>query len=472
MQWKIEYTTPIGKIPNPEDEDDLRPISLTPFFSKVMEHFVVTWLMEIIGEKIDFRQYGGIKGNSISHYLIELLNFILFNQDKTEPTALLACLIDFSKVLNRQNHNLLVTKLSDMGVPSWLLRLVIAFLKDRSMVIRYKGASSKQLPLPEGGPQGTLLGLLLFLVLVNDVGFDNQMNEVGEVITSKRRLKELNEIHLKYVDDLTIAETINMKEQLGYKPPEHRPLPDNFHARTGHYLTPQKSRVYNQLLKTKEYATENEMKLNTKKTKLILFNPGWARDFIPEFSVDGSEIEVVEEIKLLGVVLSNDLSWSANIDYMTKRCNKKLWIIRRLKKIGVDREDLKDIYIKQIRSILEFAVPVWHPSLKGEQRLELERIQKSALHIILTDDYRSYRTALKTMNMESLFTRRQRLCKKCARKSVKNVKFSKWFKLNSERTKTRFEQPKYCPTVCRTERFAESPISYLTNLLNEEAARC
>ena len=69
------------------------------------------------------------------------------------------------------------------------------------------------------------------------------------------------------------------------------------------------------------------MKLNTKKTKLILFNPGWARDFIPEFSVDGSEIEVVEEIKFLGVVLSNDLSWSANIDYMTKRCNKKLWIM-------------------------------------------------------------------------------------------------------------------------------------------------
>ena len=132
-----------------------------------MEHFVVTWLMEIIGEKIDFRQYGWIKGNSISHYLIELLNFILFNQDKTEPTALLACLIDFGKAFNRQNHNLLVTKLSDMGVPSWLLRLVIAFLKDRRMIIRYRGASSKPLPLPGGGPQGTLICLLLFLVLVS-----------------------------------------------------------------------------------------------------------------------------------------------------------------------------------------------------------------------------------------------------------------------------------------------------------------
>ena len=51
----------------PESEDELRPISLTAYFSKVTEHFVVMWLMEFIKDKIDFRQYGGIKGNSITH---------------------------------------------------------------------------------------------------------------------------------------------------------------------------------------------------------------------------------------------------------------------------------------------------------------------------------------------------------------------------------------------------------------------
>ena len=77
--WKVEYVTPIGKIPHPETEDDLRPIALTPFFSKVMEQFVVKWILDEIGDKIDIRQYGGMKGNSITHYLIELLNFILLN---------------------------------------------------------------------------------------------------------------------------------------------------------------------------------------------------------------------------------------------------------------------------------------------------------------------------------------------------------------------------------------------------------
>ena len=65
-QWKQEWVTPIGKIPTPETEDDLRPISLTPFFSKVTEHFVVMWLLDYIGHLIDFRQYGGTKGNSIT----------------------------------------------------------------------------------------------------------------------------------------------------------------------------------------------------------------------------------------------------------------------------------------------------------------------------------------------------------------------------------------------------------------------
>ena len=127
QQWKTEYVTPIGKVPQPEDEDDLRPISLTAFFSKVLENFVVMWLLQIIGDKLDFRQYGGMKGNSVSHYLIELVNFILHSQDRTEPTAVLLCLVDFSKAFNRQDHGILITKLSDLGVSSWLLKLVASF---------------------------------------------------------------------------------------------------------------------------------------------------------------------------------------------------------------------------------------------------------------------------------------------------------------------------------------------------------
>ena len=109
-------------------------------------------------DKIDFRQYGGAKGNSITHYLIEFLNFILTKQDSFDQTAILACMVDFKKAFNRQNHHILITKLSDMGVPGWLLHIVIAFLTNRQMLVRYKGKRSSIKSLPGGGPQGTLLG--------------------------------------------------------------------------------------------------------------------------------------------------------------------------------------------------------------------------------------------------------------------------------------------------------------------------
>ena len=71
--------------------------------------------MKFVGHKIDWAQYGGLKGNSISHYLIELTNFVLYNQDMKNPQAVLAMMADFLKAYNRVSHNTLIEILSDMG---------------------------------------------------------------------------------------------------------------------------------------------------------------------------------------------------------------------------------------------------------------------------------------------------------------------------------------------------------------------
>ena len=128
--------------------------------------------MIYVGEKIDWGQYDGLKDNSISHYLIEFTNFILYNQDMKNPRAVLAMMIDFSKAFNRQNHNTLIQILSDLEVPSWLLKIVMAFLTDRELILRYKGKSSNRKSLPGGSPQGTRLGMFLFLILINFAGFE------------------------------------------------------------------------------------------------------------------------------------------------------------------------------------------------------------------------------------------------------------------------------------------------------------
>ena len=210
------------------------------------------------------------------------------------------------------------------------------------------------------------------------------------------------------------------------------------------------------------------MKINYKKTKLMIFNPARTRDFCPRFLFNNNELEIVEETKLLGLIVRSDLAWTSNTEYIVKRANKKLWCLKRLKILGPETEDLIDVYIKQIRCLLEYAVAVWQPSLTKEDRIKIERVQKSAFSIILGQKYTSYKAALQELNLETLFTRRVKLCQKFAIKAQKHPKFSKWFKSNNKKSVTRSKTPKFCDVYFRTERFKRSPISYLTRILNSQ----
>ena len=95
--------------------------------------------MEYVGEKLDWGQFGGEKGTSLSHYLIEFVNFILYNQDMNTRHAGLAAMIDYSKAVNIICHNRIITILRRMGVPSWLLRIIMSFLTERGLIVNYQG---------------------------------------------------------------------------------------------------------------------------------------------------------------------------------------------------------------------------------------------------------------------------------------------------------------------------------------------
>ena len=144
---------------------------------------------------------------------------------------------------------------------------------------------------------------------------------------------------------------------------------------------------------------------------------------------------------------------------------KRLWILRRLKTLGASREDLLDVFVKQVRSVMELAVPAWHSGLTIEEASDIKRVQRAALHIILGEEYNTYKEALKLVNLGSLESRRVNLCKKFSSKAAKNQKHSNWFILNQKTSNTRQEQPVYC--LCKTRRFKTSPLSYLTSLLKK-----
>ena len=173
-QWVTEYVTPIPKVTTPpETEDELRNISLTADLSKDYENFLAEWLLPYIKKRIDPGQFGGLQGHSTVHYLITLYHFILTaTSNSSIPHAVMVALIDFSKAFNRIQHSKVIIRLSDWGVPGWLLRILISYLTGRSMILRYNGAQSSRHLMPGGSPQGALLGILLYLVYVSDVGME------------------------------------------------------------------------------------------------------------------------------------------------------------------------------------------------------------------------------------------------------------------------------------------------------------
>ena len=139
-QWKVEHGVPIPKSSDtPETLEQVRIILKTNFLSKIMEKFIVDWLMPFISPFLDSSQFGGFKGLSTTHYLIKFLDFTQSILDKNQPHAVIAALIDLSKAFNRVDHHLVIEDLYKMKCPSWLLRLIFSYLSGRTLIVNFNG---------------------------------------------------------------------------------------------------------------------------------------------------------------------------------------------------------------------------------------------------------------------------------------------------------------------------------------------
>ena len=132
-QWVTEYQLAIPKTNPPLSEDETRNIASTAFFSKQYESFIGDWIFPFIEPFIDPGQCGGLKGSSITHYLVRLLHFVHSYLDLKQAHAVLLVLVDLEKAFNRVSHQLVIEDLADMHVPGWLLLILISYLTERSM---------------------------------------------------------------------------------------------------------------------------------------------------------------------------------------------------------------------------------------------------------------------------------------------------------------------------------------------------
>ena len=114
--------------------------------------------------------------------------------------------------------------------------------------------------------------------------------------------------------------------------------------------------------------------------------------------------------KILGVIIQSDLKWNLYIDELMKRCNRKMYMLRKLKKFKLPLNDLVLIYTGYIRPVLEYCAPVFHSGLTSEQKNSLERIQRRVCKIILGSNFMSYSHACQVCNLSTLEERRLVLC--------------------------------------------------------------
>ena len=148
-------------------------------------------------------------------------------------------------------------------------------------------------------------------------------------------------------------------------------------------------------LKSQDYLDEinlwtknQKMLINQKKTKNIIFNFTRNYQFSTRLELEGEVLETVDNAKLLGTIISNDLSWNKNTETIVKKANKRMELLRKISSFGASFDELKNIYILYVRSLLEQSCTVWHSGLTEENAQDLERIQKTALKIIFQEKYR------------------------------------------------------------------------------------
>jgi len=124
------------------------------------------------------------------------------------------------------------------------------------------------------------------------------------------------------------------------------------------------------------------MMINTTKTKelIICFNKKVNAEDIPPLCINGSNIERVTKFKLLGVFVSSDLSWDYHITYLLRKVAKRMYCINYLFRAGVPASDIVCVYTSIIRSVLEYACPVWHPGLTKKLSKDIECVQKRCLN--------------------------------------------------------------------------------------------
>ena len=172
--------------------------------------------------------------------------------------------------------------------------------------------------------------------------------------------------------------------------------------------------------------------------------------------------------KILGVWLSEDLSFERNTREICRKAYMRVSMLTKLKYIGIQTEELLNIYILFIRSVTEYCSVLFHPSLTQEQSEAIEKIQAVCLRVILGDNYVSYVAATEMCGLEFLSTRREKRCLTFSQKAIDHPLNKRMFSLTVKSDNHNLRnREKFQVNFARTQSYSQSSIPYCQRKLND-----
>ena len=272
------------------------------------------------------------------------------------------------------------------------------------------------------------------------------------------------EDRFKYIDDLSVLQLLCLSGLLvDYDFTSHVASDVGTEQK---FLPTENFDTQNYLNKISSWTDEHLMKLNAKKCEYMIFSRS-EQDFSTRLTVNGTKLERVEVTKILGLYISDDLSWSRNCTEICKNAYSRLSMITRLKYVGVAMEDLIQVYVLYIRSLTEYCSVVYHSRLTEEQSNKLERIQKTCLKVILNEMYVDYQSELEMTGLDILKKRRLKRCLDFSLKSSIHPRNSKMFPREETNPKHIRNKEKFVVNFAKTSTYKSSTIPFCQRLLNQ-----
>lgn len=343
--WKSALVTPLPKKSSVTQFQDLRPVSILPCMSKILERVVHMQLSSYMEENdiLPVRQSGFRKSHSTATALLDITDNIVTAQDRGMGTIMV--LLDYSRAFDAINIPLLLSKMAYYGFGASTISWFTSYLSGRSQKVKLVQSDggcmfSVTSPVTRGVPQGSILGPLLFTLYTADI------------VTVIRHCQ----YHM-YADDTQIY--------LSFHPKDTALAVD---------------KINQDLVNITSWSESNTLVLNPNKTKLIIFGtPEQIRKVAscnPVVKIMNEQVERVSEARNLGVLMDESLRFEKHVLEVVKTCFYRLKILYRIRNyLSVDlRIRLCDALIL---SKMSYADLVYGPRLLARTEKMVQRIQNA-----------------------------------------------------------------------------------------------